>query len=712
MAVIKRVSATFFMSSFLVLVSATPAWAVVNLRTDGGDCASVGTWNGLTHTCTLTEDINETGATDSIVIRDDGITLDGNGHHLNGYDNHGIGVYLDGVAGATVKNLTVYDYLYGIGGFNTAAAGGGNLIVANNVYNNNVGIYLQSCGPDDIIANNVYSNHDGIYLSAMSANNEIRYNSVTSSFYDGLRIISSDNNLVVGNSVGSSGGYCAYVTGDNNDLYTNDFFSGYGLCAYDTGTGNDFYWGVGRGNYWSGYDSPAENCDNVAGFDAFCDDLLPIGGSSPAADNYAFTLEGGWKRFDFTWYDNVHGQNWILMANPSGATQDLWMDLKIDGLTQPLPALTGYANGQIPPGRSVTPTYSGQMGGPVEVYLRDHSSDPLVSQRTLWPVGGSSLEEVNGTDVYRLSDKFWWTWYDMQNPGFQNWILVSNPNSFAVDVYFSVPGGSEWVHDIAPGAQAIRTFPGIMTGPVSVQAFVDDTADPAKIMASQRVLTNSGTAFNEVPGVPDEELSSRYMWTWYDNVGGANWVLVANPWGDAATNIYYTIKIGNATTTCLGPVADDDTDTRRFTNVIGGPVEVRSYSNNSCTTPANSIASQRTLWGPSFEEVPGLPYGSLTTVNYWTWYDMQSSGASNWVLIANPANSPVWIYYEIKVGGTVIGTGGPIYPGNNLTPTFPGLMGGPVEVRTYSDAARTTPHIAIVSQRVLWNGYFNEVWGQ
>lgn len=38
-------------------------------------------------------------------------------------------------------------------------------------------------------------------------------------------------------------------------------------------------------------------------------------------------------------------------------------------------------------------------------------------------------------------------------------------------------------------------------------------------------------------------------------------------------------------------------------------------------------------------------------------------------------------------------------------------MGGPVQLRTFSDEAHTTPANAIASQRVLWNGFFNEVMG-
>jgi hypothetical protein len=89
-----------------------------------------------------------------------------------------------------------------------------------------------------------------------------------------------------------------------------------------------------------------------------------------------------------------------------------------------------------------------------------------------------------------------------------------------------------------------------------------------------------------------------------------------------------------------------------------------------------------------------------------------SAGVQNWVLVANPTTAAGPIYYEIWIAGAKVKEGGPIAPGANETPTFPGTLGGPVEVKSFSDAAHTFGENCITSQRVLWNGHFNEVWGQ
>ncbi|HZD05278.1 MAG TPA: hypothetical protein VE173_10180, partial [Longimicrobiales bacterium] len=284
--------------------------------------------------------------------------------------------------------------------------------------------------------------------------------------------------------------------------------------------------------------------------------------------------------------------------------------------------------------------------------------------------------------------------------------LVSNPGADTVYYRIKIAGAAVAAGPIAPGANVTPIFPGIIGGPVEVEAWRDAAhTTEAKVMASQRVLLSGDTAFNEVPGIPAEGLGSVYHWTWYDfaSEGARNWVLVANPPG-AAGPVYYQILIGGAVVMNGGPVGAGDTDYPVFPGTIGGPVEARCFSDQAHTAAADCIATQRSLWGPSFEEAPGLPHESLTpapdNAYHWTWYDMQSTGSRNWVLIANLGAAPV--NATVRVAG-VVRFSGSIPPGQSAIPAFPGLIGGPVEVTA------TGPVMA--SQRVLWNGYFNEVLG-
>jgi len=87
----------------------------------------------------------------------------------------------------------------------------------------------------------------------------------------------------------------------------------------------------------------------------------------------------------FTWYDNVSTgmRTWILVGNQSSATAEV--DVKIGG------AVVGHYS--IPAGGRVTPTFPGQMNGPVQVVSSDSQAQLVVSQRTTF---NNSFDELPG----------------------------------------------------------------------------------------------------------------------------------------------------------------------------------------------------------------------------------------------------------------------------------------------------------------------------
>jgi hypothetical protein len=358
------------------------------------------------------------------------------------------------------------------------------------------------------------------------------------------------------------------------------------------------------------------------------------------------------------------------------------------------------------------------MGGPVDLGSQT-ANKPVATQRVFW---GNSLEEIEAMSEARLSDHFYWTWYDMLAPGFENWVLVANPNDFAVDYEIRI-GGQVYTGgsgSLQPGQRVVPTFGGTRGGPVEVEAWQAGSNPhvPADVMASQRALTNYQTAFNEVPGIPAGELSSDYVWTWYDQKNGAqDWILVANPGGGDA-QIYYKVTIAGLVKdgsafhpgeTCKGPIADNTNEYPQFDGLQDGPVRVQTYSDSSCTVPANSIASQRSLFGPSFEEVPGFPNANLTDTYHWPLYDQASPGMMDWVLVGNPNNFPV--YYEITLGNGAPVAAEVLAAGGRAIPTFAGQITGPVKVQAWTGANKAAPADVMASQRVLTNGYFNELFG-
>lgn len=426
--------------------------------------------------------------------------------------------------------------------------------------------------------------------------------------------------------------------------------------------------------------------------------------------------------YNWTWYDSIYMRNWVLVGNPAGAKSSIYFDVSVEGVSQDISSFgfTGFDEGEVPPGKTMAARFDNLIGGPVRATSLTGGKG-VVSQRSLF---GDSFEEVPGSESGRLSDHFYWTWYDQLSPGYRNWILISNPGDEKIRAEIIInnqkmrnaldagrPDFDQYYFEIEPGRSITPEFPGVMAGPVQVITYRpggswDNPSDRRNAIASQRVTSNYGKAFNEEPGTPAQDLSNDYYWTWYDqqSPGFRNWVLVANPGSTAVT---FQIKIGGNLVPCRGLLAVDSstsctlvsgqTETPEFPGMMNGPVEV--------IADGNVIASQRVVAGPSFEEVPGFPVGDIDTTYHWTWYDQRSEGSRNWVLIANTGDKQVT--YEVKVAGMVMPVStvnpGVINPGDRVVPEFPGVMDGPVEV-TASDKV-------IASQRVTWKGYFNEVQG-
>lgn len=688
--------AAVFLAIFLAVSMSQPEAARAvgppyNITTDpgGGDCSQIGTWNAGTSTCTLSQDLTIT-TEPAITLGSNNITLDGGGHYIQGNSTN-TGVWAQARTNVNIRNLEVRQFYTGVELYNGSS---NNVIYDNRIHDNQVGIFI------------FYNN---------SINNVIASNVVENNAIEGIQIFQTGNNEISNNVIRSNNSGIYFSQSNNNMIFNNHFYANSTQVSLTSSTGNVFndVAPVG-GNYWYNHDTAAEGCANT-GNDRFCDD--PYTYVTGVTDNLPLAR----REYYFTWYDyqSAGAKNWMLMTNPiEAAGEDAWFDLAIAGVAKAIPAESGYESGQVPPLGGAAPTYPGVMGGPVNVGYHARMQ-AMVSQRVLW---GDSLEEVTGTDAARLSDHYYWNWYDMKSPGFKNWILVDNPGTtetVTVDVSFTdrdtgLPVTAS--QNVAPSDPPwTPTFPGKMGGPVEVKAYEQSCgtwANPAcrrDVIASQRVLTNGDTALNEVPGIPAEELGDRYEWTWYDSQDGKNWILIANP-PDSAYSMDYAIFIhgqGVGGGVDLAPGASAEV---MIPNTMDGPVEVITARHNS-GIPLNSIVSQRVLWGPSFEEVPGLRYADLSSVNYWTWYDMSSPGVTDWVLIANPdaGNS---IYYEIMIGGWhPAGGSGTIPAGGTVTPTFSGWMNGPVKVQAWTDAGKSTPALVITSQRVLWKGYLNEVRG-
>jgi len=310
----------------------------------------------------------------------------------------------------------------------------------------------------------------------------------------------------------------------------------------------------------------------------------------------------------FPWYDQVGMQTWILVGNPSG-TQTAYVDIYIG---------TDKTSYTIPPNGRVTPQFPGKMDGPVRVVSTSGAGTPVAlpiftSERSLY---GSSFNEVMGYPANQFTTEYWFPWYDQID--LRTWILVGNPSGTQtayVDIYI---GADKASFTIPPNGRVTPQFPGKMDGPVRVVS-TSGAGTPAAlpIFTSERSLY--GSSFNEVMGYPFTQFTTDYWFTWYQhNTGGmSTWLLVGNP--SATQTAYVDITIGGGAASSF-TIPPNGRITPQF-NISNGPVHVASKTGAGTPTALPIFTSERSLYGPSFNEMMGYPADKLTNEYWFTWYD-------------------------------------------------------------------------------------------
>ncbi len=422
------------------------------------------------------------------------------------------------------------------------------------------------------------------------------------------------------------------------------------------------------------------------------------------------------------WYDskpeNSMNGNWVLISNQedTSAVVDVYIgDEKMEGPDG------GHWN--IPGNGRVTPSFKSTIGGPVKV-VSTNGNELLVSQRVLFK---DSFNEVMAVRESDLDSEYRFTWYDSkpENHMNGNWILIGNTDqseNAVVDVYIGDHSMGTWTVApggiVTPGGPGTPQFNNLMDGPVKVKS-----QGGQKLIVSQRVIYKN--SFTEVMGTPASRLDKEYFFTWYDskaeNHMNGNWVLVSNENQNAAADVYIEIG-GHRMNNPDVPGSDHfiipagSRITPQFNNLTGGPVHVGCASCDEYNSKI--MASQRVIFKDSFEEVQGTRPADMSDSAVFTWYDFKAENHmnGNWILIGNQ-NASVDAYMQIHIGASsapmkaVNGDSGFVAAknGGSTTPSFPGVMDGPVVVTcTTCDPGQKL----IISQRVIYLNSFNEVVGK
>ena len=241
----------------LAMVFATSALATISIPGD----TSVGTWDPVNRIYTLTTDVSETIG-NAIEIDEDNLTLDGNGKTVNGHGTFfGVGVYIFGKTGVTVKNLNVQEFDYGINVYWSSY----NILANNTVSKNDFGIRLYSSSYNILTGNTTWNDFEGICLSKYSNDNTLTGNTVYGNGFYG--IILSDSSY--------------------NEIYNNNFIDNLTqACVYGDSSENVFNLDGSVGNYWSDHTGPDEDGDGFVDSPYVC-----WGGGQ---DNLPWVSQDGW----------------------------------------------------------------------------------------------------------------------------------------------------------------------------------------------------------------------------------------------------------------------------------------------------------------------------------------------------------------------------------------------------------------------------------
>jgi hypothetical protein len=295
------------------------------------------------------------------------------------------------------------------------------------------------------------------------------------------------------------------------------------------------------------------------------------------------------------------------------------------------------------------------------------------------------MQEIYGTPGDVASTDIISTWYDLVGAQSDD-IWVINPSTSqaaSVDIY--VAGVFKGHLDVAPGQEAVTSFPGVIGGPLRISS---TGASPVPIFASQRVVGFED--FAEIIGLPSSYTFTETWFNWYD-MQGASWdaIHMLNP-GTTTANIEIYVGGTSRATLSLGPGA---ATYQTFPGLVGGPVRVVSDQPIWVT--------QRIVGWGGWKEVFGVPTTLATTSWYFTWYVMK--GASwNAIHIINPSATDATV--EVYVAGVLKGTI-TVPAGQAKYVSYPGLVNGPVKV------VSTNGVPIMSSQRILGWGSFEECVG-
>jgi hypothetical protein len=339
--------------------------------------------------------------------------------------------------------------------------------------------------------------------------------------------------------------------------------------------------------------------------------------------------------------------------------------------------------------------------GPVEIRNID-SLPSMVAQQVMYKVNGvnTSFSEMMGLPDSQLDTIYYLPWYN-HSRDLDTQLRVANVSEADASIRVFI-GGEEMPEspfDLAAGASARMSFPGVNAGPVKIES---DHGVP--IVAAERVIYKAAggvnTSFTEMMALPEDQLDMLYWLPWYNNMGLDTQLRIANV-NTSPTVVHVFIGDEEMPDSPFTLPAEQGVRLS-FEGVNDGPVRIES------SLPV--VAAERLIYNvdgvrTSFSEMMAIPH-SQRSLNYW-FPSYNNVGMDTQLRITNVSTAPASVH--VYIGGVEMpGSPFDLAAGASTRKAYAGVNNGPVKIESDQDIVAAARIIFRVNNR---DASFSEMMG-
>ena len=362
-------------------------------------------------------------------------------------------------------------------------------------------------------------------------------------------------------------------------------------------------------------------------------------------------------------------------VTPTAGSESAHVEVYVGGVFQSV--------SDVPSQNSVRPIYGGVNSGPLRV-ISTNGVPIIASERFAYNNGSAwtSHSELMGLPSEQVATTYLFPWYD--NVDFNSQLRIGNVGTSSTIVTVSVAGVIQGTYNLAPNQSQQIIYSGLDNGPVRVQS------SGAPIIASLGVGDFNGsvwTSHSELMGLPQGQLSTSYMFPWYNNVEINSQLRFGNVGNTAAT---VTVTVGGVIQGSY-TLAPNESQQVSYPGLSNGPVKVESSNGASIVASMRFAYFNGSHW-TNHSETMGLPTASLSTKYFLPIYDSMNHNSQ--LSFGNVGNSTTIV--TVTING-VQRSSHSISPNQTLRVSYPALNNGPVVVESSGGVP------IIVSERVRYS---------